>query len=489
MISKLLFGIVLLNLLTGRAESLKAQGASAEVLIARAVRAMGGLAALDSLRSKRVEFNLVAFGLGQEETYLSQPRATVSYGSTLADYAGVRQITSQEVRQVGGAVTSQRRVILPTMSMLEQNGALTMDGAGVSAGLSRAQSLQIERIMLAAAHHGGSALPLPTRTLLGEVADGIRLPLGPDTVNLFFARSTGLPMASETIADDPVLGDRRSSTWYGRWQDAGGLSLPRQIDVEVNGRLQSQTVLTSVVLNPGLDSAQFAIPDSMAARAPRPAAAPPPLSVLLVNLGPGVWRAEGGSHHSLVVEQGNTLLVIEGPQNSARTSAVLDTLKSRFPSKPVYGVVMTHHHHDHSGGIRAYLVRGVRVIAHQRNARFVAGIATAAKTVAPDRLSRSPVTPPMVPVQDSLVLGTGAGKVVLYPLASSHAGGLLAAWIPAAGVVFTSDVVSPSATAAPPRTGSSELVAFARALGIAPARYAAGHGVVINWSVLEAAAR
>jgi len=489
MISKPLFGSLLLTLFTARAESLNAQSASGEALIARAVRATGGLAALDSLRAKRVEFNLVAFGLGQEETHLSQPRATVSYGSTLTDYAGIRQITSQEMRQAAGVVTRQRRVTLPTMSMLEQNGALTMDGAGVSAGLPRAHSLQIERILLAAAHHGSSALVLPTRTMQGEVADGIRLPLGPDTVNLFFGRSTGLPLASETIADDPVLGDRRTITWYGRWQDAGGLSLPRQIDVEVNGRLQSQTVLTSVVLNPALDSVQFVIPDSMAARAPRPAATPTPLSVLLVNLGPGVWRAEGGSHHSLVVEQGNTLLVIEGPQSSARTGAVLDTLKSRFPSKPVYGVVMTHHHHDHSGGIRAYMAEGVRVIAHQRNTRFVAGIAVAGKTVAPDRLSRSPGSPPMVPVQDSLVLGTGTGKVVLYPLASTHAGGLLAAWVPAAGVVFTSDVVSPSATTAPPRLGSTELVAFARSMGIAPARYVGGHGVVIDWSVLEAAAR
>jgi len=79
--------------------------------------------------------------------------------------------------------------------------------------------------------------------------------------------------------------------------------------------------------------------------------------------------------------------------------------------------------------------------------------------------------------------------VILYPLASTHAGGLLAAWVPAAGIVFTSDVVSPAANAAPPRQGSAELVAFAKAVGIAPDRYAAGHGAVIDWSVLEAAAR
>src|SRR5688572_22194897 len=180
MISKPLFGSLLFTLLTARAESLNAQSASGEALIGRAVRAMGGLAALDSLRAKRVEFNLVAFGLGQEETHLSQPRATVSYGSTLTDYAGIRQITSQEMRQAAGVVTRQRRVTLPTMSMLEQNGALTMDGAGVSAGLPRAHSPQIERLPVAAAPPRRSALGLATPPMPGAVAGRPRLPPRPD---------------------------------------------------------------------------------------------------------------------------------------------------------------------------------------------------------------------------------------------------------------------------------------------------------------------
>jgi glyoxylase-like metal-dependent hydrolase (beta-lactamase superfamily II) len=92
-------------------------------------------------------------------------------------------------------------------------------------------------------------------------------------------------------------------------------------------------------------------------------------------------------------------------------------------------------------------------------------------------------------VRDSLVLGAGEGRVVLYPLASAHVEGLLAAWIPSAGIVFTSDVVSPAANVAPPRPGSAELVAFAQARGLSPARYVGGHGVVVDWSALVAAAR
>jgi hypothetical protein len=37
--------------------------------------------------------------------------------------------------------------------------------------------------------------------------------------------------------------------------------------------------------------------------------------------------------------------------------------------------------------------------------------------------------------------------------------------------------------------GSAELVGFAKALGLAPTKYAGGHGLVIDWSALESAAR
>lgn len=490
MITPTRFTLITTMTLAVAGPSLAAQRpASPQPLIDRAARAMGGSGALDSLRTKTVEFNTVTFGLGQEETALSPARATFLFGRTAFDYAGTRQLTVQDVRLVTGVVNRERRVTTSAMALVESNGRPQMAPAVVAANLERNLSLQLERIILAAVHHGSSATALRPKALRGEIADGIRMPLGPDTVDVWFDRASGLPVATETLADDDILGDRRTRTWFTRWQSAGGLWLPRQVDVEVNGRLLSHTVLTLAAVNQPLDESQFAIPDSLAAQAPRPPAGPPALAVTLASLAPGVWRAEGGSHHSLVVEQGGGLLVVEAPQSRARVNALLDTLERRFPGQRVTGVVLTHHHHDHSGGIRAAQARGIRVIAHQRNTGFVREVAAARKTVAPDRLSRGAAVPPVVAVRDSLVLGSGNGQVVLYPLASAHAEGLLAAWVPSAGVVFTSDVLSPAANQPLPRIGSLELATFARARGITPSRFAGGHGTVVEWSLVEAAGR
>ena len=66
--------------------------------------------------------------------------------------------------------------------------------------------------------------------------NGVRYAIGADTMNLWFDRPTGLLVVTESVTDDGVLGDRRTLTWYTRWQDAGGVQLPRQVDTEVNGR-------------------------------------------------------------------------------------------------------------------------------------------------------------------------------------------------------------------------------------------------------------
>ena len=188
------------------------------------------------------------------------------------------------------------------------------------------------------------------------------------------------------------------------------------------------------------------------------------------------------------MEQDAGLVVVEAPLSAARSSAVLDTLRSRFPGKPVTAVVLTHHHHDHSGGLRTYMARGIRVVAHERNVPFARGVASARKTVAPDRLSRGTAAPTVTGVRDSLALGGGAGRVVLYALPTTHAEGVLAAWVPSAGVVFASDVLSVIQGQPPQRAGSAEMAAFARAVGISPTRFAGGHGIVADWSAVEGTA-
>jgi len=455
-------------------------------IVARALAAMGGEQALRGIRAVTTDYYSMTFALGQEETPESPARASVQVGRITADYGGNRRTGSFEVRTVAGAVNRLRRVTAGGIGMLETNGSFAPDQPGTVAGEEASLRRALGRLLLAALDNQAALTALPENPWRGAPHDGLRYATGPDTLDLYFDRRTGLPTVTVSVADDPILGDRRTESLFTRWQEAGGVRFARQSDVYVNGRLNTHSVFTAVTVNPELPESLFAIPDSIATRAQQANPVPPPPVVTLAELAPGVWRAEGGSHHSLVVEQPDALIVVEAPQTSRRSQAVLDTLRARFPAKPVGMVVNTHHHWDHAGGLRAYLAAGTPVVTAAGNAAFVRTVGAAQKTVAPDALSHGGRPLQVHAVDDSLVIGSGNDRVVVYRLPTAHVEGMLAAYVPAARILFNSDVLSPGATLAP--AGSKEIVVFVRARGIAVERVAGGHGGIATWADVERAA-
>jgi glyoxylase-like metal-dependent hydrolase (beta-lactamase superfamily II) len=455
-------------------------------VVARALAAMGGEQAVRGIQAVTTDYYSMTFALGQEETPESPPRASVQAGRITADYGGTRRAGSFEVRTVAGAVNRLRRVTAGGIGMLETNGSFAPDQPGTVAGEEASLRRALGRLLLAALDNPAALTALPEKAWRAAPHDGLRYATGPDTLDLYFDRRTGLPTVTVSVADDPILGDRRTESWFTRWQETAGVRFARQSDVYVNGRLNTHSVFTAVTVNPELPESLFAIPDSIATRAQKANAEPPPPVVTLVQLAPGVWRAEGGSHHSLIVEQSDGLIVVEAPQTSRRSQAVLDTLRARFPAKPVAMVVNTHHHWDHSGGVRAYLAAGVAVVTSVGNAAFVRNVGVAPKIVAPDALSRRGRPLQVRTVDDSLVIGSGAGRVVVYRLPTAHVEGMLAAYVPAARILFNSDVLSPGTPLAP--AGSKEIVGFVKARGITVERVVGGHGGIANWADVEQAA-
>src|SRR4029077_4422871 len=108
-----------------------------------------------------------------------------------------------------------------------------------------------------------------------------------------------------------------------------------------------------------------------AAAAAAPAASgPPPAVVTAEPVAKGIWFLAGQSHHSVLVEFGDHLMLIEAPQNDTRTLAVIAKARELRPDKPLKYVANSHHHFDHSGGIRAAVAEGLTVITHKANEVF-----------------------------------------------------------------------------------------------------------------------
>jgi len=119
---------------------------------------------------------------------------------------------------------------------------------------------------------------------------------------------------------------------------------------------------------------------------------PPPVRVDSKQMGEGVYYLTGGTHHSLVVEMKDHIVVVDVPNNVARASAVIAKAKELVPNKPIRYVVTSHHHWDHLGGIRMAMNEGATIVTHQSNKAFLERVAKTSHTINPDPLSTSKKT-------------------------------------------------------------------------------------------------
>jgi glyoxylase-like metal-dependent hydrolase (beta-lactamase superfamily II) len=168
------------------------------------------------------------------------------------------------------------------------------------------------------------------------------------------------------------------------------------------------------------------------------------------ELAKGVWLLAGQSHHSVVVEFGDHLILIEAPQNDTRALAVIAKARELAPNKPLTHVVNTHHHFDHSGGIRAAVSEGLAVITQKANAQFFQDAATRAHTIAPDALAKSPKPLKLEVVDDAMELADSTMTLQLYRIdGNPHGDAMLMAYLPKEKILVEADAFTPGAAVQP----------------------------------------
>ena len=145
------------------------------------------------------------------------------------------------------------------------------------------------------------------------------------------------------------------------------------------------------------------------------------------------------------------VILVESPLNDERALAVLAETRGLAPNKPVRYVVNTHHHFDHSGGLRAAAGEGATIITHEINRVYFERALAAPATVRPDHLAKSGRKGAVEGVRDKRVLTDGTRTVEIHHIAgNAHDDGLLMAYLPKEKLLVEVDVFTPPPANAPP---------------------------------------
>ncbi len=257
----------------------------------------------------------------------------------------------------------------------------------------------------------------------------------------------------ETRVDNPILGDMLVETTYSDYRD---LDPERQTDVQVPHRIVQKQggypVLDLTITGGRMGYAYvvFPIPENVEKAAAQP---PAPARVDSQKVADGVWYLTGGTHHSVLVEFKDYVTVVEGPLTEERAMAVIDAVKKLVPNKAIRYVVNTHHHFDHSGGLRAFVAEGATVLAQALNKPYYEKVWTNPHTMSPDRLAKARRKPVIEAIADKRVLSDGTRRLELYRLQSSnHADTMIVGYLPKERILIEADVYTPPAANAPPPT-------------------------------------
>jgi glyoxylase-like metal-dependent hydrolase (beta-lactamase superfamily II) len=272
-------------------------------------------------------------------------------------------------------------------------------------------------------------------------------------------------------------------TTFADYGAAGNLQLPARITSSLDG-------LPMLTLQVKTNTVNGETGDLAAPADARSAAPPPPPTVTAEELAPGVWYLAGQSHHSVLLEFGDHLTLVEAPQSDARTLAVIAKARELRPDKPLTHVINTHHHFDHSGGVRAAVSEGLAIITHERNRTFYTDIVARPHTLRPDALAKNAEPLKIEAVTSELALKDGMREAVVYPITdSAHADTLLMVYLPKERLLIEADVYSPPApNAAPPPAFpfAENLLQNIRSRNLQVERLVPIHGRVVPLGDLEA---
>ena len=450
-----------------------------------AAEALGGAEAVRGATTMVIEGSGSNYRLGQNRTPDSDlPISEVQSYKIETDLQNHRmraEITSANFAgNMGTAVTAMDGSVVYNV---RQNGP---QRAGATAARERHTQYY---------HHPLTLLQAALADGAGEAAtvSNLRQEMGHDVVDVTTAEGieltlhvdpqTKLPLMISSMAYNSNLGDVVTVTSFSDYAEASGLMLPEGISKTIDS-LPSSDLRISHVVNGEI--ADLAAPAEVAS-APEPGPSPP--NVTAEEVANGVWFLAGQSHHSVLIEFSEYTVLVEAPQNDARTLAVIARARDLVPDKTLRYVVNTHHHFDHSGGLRAAVAEGLTVITHETSRALFEDLVSRQHTVMVDHLAQNPAELVLETVtgDETYELRDGNRVIAIYRVGDNpHCDGMLAVYLPEEQILIQADMYIPG-VGGPFAASAAALLQSIRDRELRVSRLVPIHGMITPLSDLEEA--
>ncbi|WP_010177681.1 MBL fold metallo-hydrolase [Aquimarina agarilytica] len=303
------------------------------------------------------------------------------------------------------------------------------------------------------------------------------LGFGSDTpdIQLVIDTDTNLPIKSQVLENDPLLGDVVYEVVYEKWETSNDLKYPTRLTHILDGNIIRKESISEVKINPEIENTELTLTNEEAFSYNANEAkfghlssqfhfrtllqtfpidfpveivtqsSPLALASELVANDNNVYRVSGDfqSHYTYAFKIDGGLLLYDSPINDRRSKVVLDKIRQDFSTDPITYVVHSHNHFDHTGGLRGSLAEGGDLIVGQGSKSFIENVLQRPSTVLPNPIANTPIN--VTGVTDVMTIGTGDEKVALYTISTLHAeeDDYIVLYKPATKTIYFNDLYNP----------------------------------------------
>ncbi|MDA2934705.1 MBL fold metallo-hydrolase [Acidobacteria bacterium AH-259-D05] len=457
-------------------------------VLEEAAEAMGGLEALDGIDNITREGNSQRSSLGQG--HVTTDRLLVGRPSPfkqIIDFTVPREVDLSGSREV------------PTVADWEKGGYRNVFGMALRPlepqqlrGTKTEWDRDIAKFLVHALGDGSTIDGISEGTVEGKPHQVVTLKFIDGTdYKVYVDDTTHLITKLEFTEDRNPYGDVAKERIFEQYLEVGNLTLPFTETTKEMGELTQMREWSNIAVNGELSEEQFQIPEELQERAQEIGHAD---TILVVpsKLADGVYFGESMHMNNMWVEFEDFIVVVEGPGNEMHSLEVIRHIRETVGDKPIRYLITTHHHSDHTGGIRTYVGEGATVVTHANNEEVIREILTRPHTLKPDHLALSGQEPQIEVVEDTHTITDGKRTIELMHVPNPHANGYLAIYLPKERLFFESDMfqiqgdhwqVVLDDTPRVPEEGKILYQAVTKA-GWRPSQIVPGHGIILPWKLL-----
>jgi glyoxylase-like metal-dependent hydrolase (beta-lactamase superfamily II) len=472
-------------------------------LIKQAVEAQGGAMALGGIKTISAKGDAKHWEPGQSNSVNGESRflgdSTVSVTADLAT-GGFRADWDRDMKYPAVEKAKYSEILFPDFgATVDEKGDMKPMSGIRHVAEWRELVRESPRLLLTALAKPETVTAIADQELGHQSYPSAVITNGPSKFIVLFDKTTKLPVAVRTRDEDNIWGDSNYDLVFSDWKDVGGgARIAATQSYRLNAMEVQRIAYKDITANAPVDPKAFAVPDAVKAAA-KPASVPVPYqwvlrriflgrftdsdtvyfpaggSFKLVELGPNVQMVQGGGANNLIVNMADGIAVFDAPVDEGQSKWVIDAAKARYPGKPIKYLVLTHHHMDHTGGMRIFAAEGATVVVPTPDKAYFEEVIKAPHALEPDAQQKAMKPASVQEVKDTLALKDANVEINLYNIPNPHVEGFLLVHLVKENVLWVTDLISPRG----PITRNPGTVAVGEALrkhNITGATIAGGHG-------------